>query len=115
MGYFVTPLHIDHSMFITDDHLDDMDDGFDFSKFQDVFSEPLSDYSSSRILKPGVDLVEHGLIAAFQPPYNKKLKKWDQDSSTLSIRKMQEARLRLLSLHRKHSARPSGVVLGNGV
>jgi hypothetical protein len=92
---FVTAIRITEVMMEADDHIDDTEPGFDLDRFYEVFQDAVD----GRLLKPSIDLVEHGLIAYFNPPYNKNLLEWKAAQPTNDMRKMGEAGFRLLRLH----------------
>jgi hypothetical protein len=88
---FVAPIRIKLLDFHSDDHIDDNEDGPELFKFLGVFIG-----MDHKVLKPSVDLAEHALIASFLPPYNRMLRTWDPLNPTEAMRRMREARFRLL-------------------
>ena len=91
---FVAPLSLERSSFVSDDHIDDSEDGPSMDKYHQAFSS-----LEGKIKKTSVDLVEHGLIAYFAPPYNEKLTEWHAENPTNAMEKMRWAGFRLLQLH----------------
>ena len=91
---FVAPLHLESRAWSGDDHIEDDEDGPDPRQFFAEFAEP-----GGPIKRRAVDLIEHAMIAYFDPPYNQKLRHWDSKSPTLAMRAMRKAGFRLLAVH----------------
>ncbi|MGW3615320.1 FtsK/SpoIIIE domain-containing protein [Micromonospora sp. NPDC005163] len=93
---FVSALRITEILREADDHINDDEPGsIGMEGFYGVFQ----DARKPRILKASVDLVEHGLIAYFNPPYNEKLVEWRAGQPTSDMKKLRNAGFRLLRLH----------------
>jgi hypothetical protein len=91
---FIAPLSLERAYFSSDDHIDDMEDGPSLSAFYSAFGT-----LEGRLLKPAVDLVEHALIAYFNPPYNSNLTEWRADTPTVAMGKMRAGGFRLIQVH----------------
>ena len=91
---FIAPLSLERGYFSGDDHIDDAEDGPCLSAFYSTFGTV-----EGRLLKPAVDLVEHALIAYFNPPYNSNLTEWRADTPTVAMRKMRAGGFRLIQVH----------------
>ncbi|MEV0151988.1 MULTISPECIES: hypothetical protein [unclassified Nonomuraea] len=90
---FVTPIRLFHGSAMSDDHIDDVEAGFDLDSWLEVFSP------SKGISKTVVDLIEHSLISYFSPHYNEMLKTWQAGNPTSAMRAMRGAGFRLLQVH----------------
>ena len=91
---FIAPLSLERGYFSGDDHIDDTEDGPSLSAFYSTFGTV-----EGRLLKSAVDLVEHALIAYFNPPYNSNLTEWRAETPTVAMRKMRAGGFRLIQLH----------------
>ncbi|MGH3632709.1 MAG: hypothetical protein ACRDTS_01135 [Mycobacterium sp.] len=88
---FVSPLRLVDRSWSSDDHIDDAENGPDLQAFYEHFAA-----MKGPVKQRAVDLIEHALIAYFDPPYNRKLRHWKSGSPTKAMRTMREAGFRLL-------------------
>ncbi|TYB92495.1 hypothetical protein FXF53_28780 [Micromonospora sp. WP24] len=79
------------------DHIEDSEEGSPIGVLDE--GEAFWDRSKRRPSRAAVSLVEHALIAYFNPPYNKYLTRWQPSEPTGDMRLMQRAGLRLLRVH----------------
>jgi hypothetical protein len=96
---FLSPMIVDNTSWNNWDHLPNDRLGVDPEKA----AEHLSGIRDRGNIAPklSIDLIEHGLIVAFQPPYNGLLREWIPRRPTAAMRKIQDARFRMvtISLH----------------
>ena len=93
---FVTGIEILNGHWSNMDHIDDDDPSIGSPMHP---GWPFWDSRKKIFSGTSIDLVEHSLIAYFNPPYNEMLNEWRVDSPTLPMRKMQKFGLRLLRVH----------------
>ena len=93
---FVTPLMIQESVLVGDDHVAAPSQGSDeaFWELQRTFSTR----AGGRTAKAAINLAEHATIAYFQPEYNQKLKTWSGLRKTDEMELMWRAGFRLASV-----------------
>ena len=91
---FVAPLSLERGGFRSDDHIEDRESGVNLSAYWETFVD-----QDGYILKPSVDLIEHGLIAYSVSPYNEKLTEWRANKPTETMQKMRSVGFRLLQIH----------------
>jgi hypothetical protein len=96
---FVSPLELAGRSWSSDDHIEDHEEGPKFDLYYDSFA-----VMNGGIKKCSVDLIEHSLIAHFDPPYNQKLKHWNSANPTQAMRSMREAGFRLLLVFLENSS-----------
>jgi hypothetical protein len=92
---FISPLTIDETYCGSYDHIVDDEEGFDLEAIHALAGDGLRGGMAPKL---SVDIVEHTLISAFQPPYNVKLVQWEPNNPTAAMRKIQAFRMRLLSV-----------------
>jgi hypothetical protein len=92
---FISPITIDETHCGNWDHLADDGRGFDLEAVHALAGDKLRGNIAPKL---SVDIVEHSLIAAFQPPYNVKLVQWDPGNPTAAMRKIQTWGFRMLSV-----------------
>jgi hypothetical protein len=91
---FIAPLSLEQGKMVSDDHIDDSEDGPSLETYYSNFRT-----TDGRLLKPSVNLIEHALIAYFDAPYNEKLREWRADQPTEDMKKMRSAGFRLVQVH----------------
>ncbi|MFI5484699.1 hypothetical protein [Micromonospora echinaurantiaca] len=79
------------------DHIDDSEGGNPLGILDEA--EVFWDRRGERPSETAVKLIEHSLIAYFDPPYNKTLNQWRADDPTAEMRSMQNAGFRLIVVH----------------
>jgi hypothetical protein len=92
---FVSPILIEHTSCGTHDHLPDDSQGF---SLEAVTALAGVRHRGNMAPKISVNIVEHVLIAALQPPYNVNLLEWAPRNPTASMRKIQSWKFRLVSV-----------------
>jgi hypothetical protein len=91
---FVSPLIVDQTYKINDDHIDDDECGLEINAFMN--DGVIAEQESGRPLAPAIDLIEHSLIEFFRPPYNQKLVTWNPKSPTQAMKLFRSLRFRLV-------------------
>jgi hypothetical protein len=92
---FISPIIIEDTNCGNWDHLPDDRRGFDLEAVHALAGDQLRGGIAPKL---SVDIVEHALISAFQPPYNVKLTEWEPSNPTAAMRKIQSWRFRMLSV-----------------
>lgn len=94
---FLAPMKVSYHSLGSDDHIDDYDGGPDiFGGYYGTFVSP-DDFQT--VLKPTIDVVEHGLISYFVPHYNSQLLEWRASQPTQDMIRMKDHGFRLLKIH----------------
>ena len=91
---FVSPIMIDSTHCNNWDHLPDDRRGFDLDAASALYGDP-RDGSAPKL---SVDVVEHALISAFDPPYNDMLRSWSPANPTAGMRRLQACGFRLMTI-----------------
>jgi hypothetical protein len=92
---FISPIIIEETRCDNWDHLPDDGEGFEVEATLALAGDKRRGNGAPKL---SVDIVEHALITAFQPPYNIKLIEWTPSNPTAAMRKFQVWGFRMMSV-----------------